>query len=204
MVLELRGKVDNVPLSVYKALAQGYGLVKGGQVVVSNADDVDCEVKKADSTTLSSHQEIIDAICECVEGGRDAVFPPSTDAKWSTWVKKAEEFEFQITDDASIDELEAIFKAEKNTLTGDKLVGPDFILFASLKSWMLTSTGAQKATHRSVLGFYNGIAKSENFKKEPAPAPQQPVDTRPLDDVTRFDIVVGKVTKAWPHPEADA
>jgi len=40
----------------------------------------------------------------------------------------------------------------------------------------------------------------EKGAKKPAAAP---VVERPLDDVARIDLRVGKITKVWPHPEAD-
>lgn len=42
-------------------------------------------------------------------------------------------------------------------------------------------------------------------KKPQKPAQKKPVEDpdRPIDDVTRLDIVVGKIVEAWEHPEAD-
>jgi methionine--tRNA ligase beta chain len=37
-------------------------------------------------------------------------------------------------------------------------------------------------------------------EKKPAPAKEPP---RPIDDVTRLRIIVGRLNKVWPHPDAD-
>jgi len=44
-----------------------------------------------------------------------------------------------------------------------------------------------------------GAAKEKGAKAAPAKA----AGDRPLDDVSRVDIQVGKITKVWPHPDAD-
>lgn len=46
------------------------------------------------------------------------------------------------------------------------------------------------------------VPKKEKPVKAPK-APAAPVEKRALDDVTRLNIRVGTIVKAWPHPEAD-
>lgn len=183
--------------AAFKALAQGCGFVKDGSVTLEETEGECCVTRQEDGAVLSDVSEILSCICGDKE---KELFP---EGLTSEWLRLAVSSNYELIEESVIDNLEAHLAANNGSLS-EKQTGVDFIVFGSLKKWMLTSSGAAKAQHRRVLGLYNGIAKSENFKKAPAPKPQAPVDTRPLDDVTRFDIVVGKVTKAWPHPEADA
>lgn len=63
-------------------------------------------------------------------------------------------------------------------------------------------SNASPAASAPVVDHETPVVTAEKPKKEKKPVPaKEPV--RPVDDVTRLNIIVGKLNRVWEHPEAD-
>lgn len=184
--MELAGSTSCPLFNLLSVFATGTGAVKSNRVEIVEESEKQCTLaSKPVENLVDGLAAILDAPCE---------------GDLLVWANKIAACNHEFS---SVDELEEALKGAKKFIAGDEAGPVDFLLYGATKKWIATAVPAEKMAHKPVMTYYGLVGKHENFKK-PKPSPAAaPADKRPLDDVTRLELRVGKVVKAWEHPQSE-
>lgn len=109
--------------------------------------------------------------------------------------------------------------AVKSGIRGGDVDGVDFVVFGAAKTWVKNATVDEKMKCKAIMNWYKTVSGNASIKaaaKGKADAKKavtagkagsdgrgEGKDSRPLDDINRLQILVGKIVKVWPHPESE-